>query len=844
MDYMDLSGAWLAGGVDFILPGSQCDNAYGVPAQEPGADITPESIRCLNERYSFRSVLSLTKVVEIPPQWEGKTLCFYAERVNMSSRLLVDGKATGSEIVSLSTPHRHYFNACAGTHELTLRLDNRNVINSDFMASGYSRDTQGYWCGAVGRIGIFAKENIHIRNQRIFAAENKISVYLTLASDCCKPSDRRAVDIVIKCFGEHRFNASICNRIEVFKLEFEVGDIKRWSEFEPIIHSMTTELYFEGDLCDRRIDSFGFRCIQSKNGDITINGRRIFLRGTTDCAIFPKTGYPPVDIDYWMNEFGVAKEYGLNNIRFHAWCPPEAAFCAADSLGMYVTCEIPIWLNNDVCALDLGSDSRHSQFMYAEGMRILKEYGNHPSFIALSNGNELLGDFEMLYEITTAFKAFDSRRLYTLTTNFDHNPTDIEDYICAYKRGGVPIRLHAHLKRAWKDTRLDYSEAPFDDIAAFSFEIGQHCQYPDFASIDSFDGNMRASNYEVIRNNLADKGFLPHADEYKKASGALACIAYKEEIESALRTGRMSGFQLLSLNDYPGQCTAAVGILDAFWRSKGIITPEQWREFCSERVVLMKADRFFEPYGRFIAELSVCDYSETPCSTPYKMEFYIKGECVRTVLSDSGKIDIPLDFADKNTQIDIRVSSGVSRNSYRVWVFEDDVDCTVEFTPIDSLKEKLEEGGDAVVNIAEIPQHRHGRFYPPFWSPAFFKTNEPNGLIIDCCHDALAGFPCGKYSDFQWYASTANGAVCDITVLGAEFEPIVSCVPNLYDNTPSAMLFEVKVGSLNILFCGFDFASEHNSARALKKSVYEYIKSGVRPKTRITAEQLYELIGG
>lgn len=63
------------------------------------------------------------------------------------------------------------------------------------------------------------------------------------------------------------------------------------------------------------------------------NGHKIFLRGKHDACVWPLTGHVPMDVDSWRNYLGDCAAYGLNHIRFHSWCPPEAAFVVADEMG-------------------------------------------------------------------------------------------------------------------------------------------------------------------------------------------------------------------------------------------------------------------------------------------------------------------------------------------------------------------------------------------------------------------------------------------------------------------------------------------------------------------------------
>ena len=73
------------------------------------------------------------------------------------------------------------------------------------------------------------------------------------------------------------------------------------------------------------------------------NGHRIFLRGKHDAAVWPLTGHVEMSVEGWMKYLGTCKEYGINHVRFHSWCPPEAAFVAADSLGIYLQPELSFW---------------------------------------------------------------------------------------------------------------------------------------------------------------------------------------------------------------------------------------------------------------------------------------------------------------------------------------------------------------------------------------------------------------------------------------------------------------------------------------------------------------------
>jgi beta-galactosidase/beta-glucuronidase len=131
----------------------------------------------------------------------------------------------------------------------------------------------------------------------------------------------------------------------------------------------------EGDvtLVDSENLTTGLRDFRATPDGFTINGRKVTLRGKHEACVFPLTAHPPMDRDSWMRYFRIYKEWGLNHMRCHTWTPPEAAFEAADELGIYIECELPIWWGLDF------KDPKQFDYMVKLGRAILDDYGNHPS---------------------------------------------------------------------------------------------------------------------------------------------------------------------------------------------------------------------------------------------------------------------------------------------------------------------------------------------------------------------------------------------------------------------------------------------------------------------------------
>ena len=387
------------------------------------------------------------------------------------------------------------------------------------------------------------------------------------------------------------------------------GVIKHWDEFNPALYKLNAALK-SADGNNAATTSFGFRTINNSGASLQINNRPLFLRGTLECNIFPKQGHAPMEKNEWLKVFQTAKSYGLNHLRFHSWCPPAAAFEVADELGFYLQVELPVW------SLKIGKDKSADDFLRDEAKRIIKYYGSHPSFCLLSMGNEMQGNMQWLSDEVMALKAIDKRRLYTNTTftfkeGYGKWPVAADDYfVTQYTKKGW-VRGQGIFDTDVPSFNKDYTAAVDSlPVPLIIHEVGQYAVYPNMREIEKYTGVLKATNFIAVKNDLVKKNLLPLADDFTKASGKLAVLLYKEEIERALKTRGASGFQLLDLHDFPGQGTALVGILDAFWESKGLITPNGFRKFCSPVVPLIRFDKVtYTNDETFRASVEVANFS-------------------------------------------------------------------------------------------------------------------------------------------------------------------------------------------------------------------------------------------
>jgi hypothetical protein len=406
-----------------------------------------------------------------------------------------------------------------------------------------------------------------------------------------------------------------------------ISDRALWDEFTPNLHPLLVELS-TGDV---KSESLGLRQISTEGTQFLINGRKTFIRGTLECCIFPKTGHPPTDVESWRRIIRIAKAHGLNLIRFHSWCPPEAAFLAADELGFYYHVETASWANTSTT---LGDHKPVDEWLYREADRILKAYGNHPSFILMPYGNEPGGDHhaQFLAKWVEHWKTADPRRLYTsasgwpeLAENQFHvtpNPR-----IQAWGQG-----LKSRINAQPPETTTDYRDYIIKrSVPVISHEIGEWCVYPNFDEIPKYTGYLKPKNFEIFRDSLGAHHMSGLAHKFLLASGKLQALCYKDEIESALRTPGMGGFELLDLHDFPGQGTALVGVLDPFWDEKGYITAAEFHRFCNSTVPLARlGKRVFNNSENLRADIEVAHFGPAPLENAYVSW---------SLLSNTGEVD-------------------------------------------------------------------------------------------------------------------------------------------------------------------------------------------------------------
>lgn len=841
------------------LPGTTDDAGLGIPANvQPSLE--KSIMQHLSRAHQYIGPAWYSKTISVPANWEGKDLHLNLERVLWDTQVWIDGKQVEGHEESLIAPHRYNLTPyveCGKKHTLTIRVDNRQRHDTSVkeLAHAYTDHTQIRWNGILGNMHIEALEKVRVAGVQLYpdVANKKVKTVVSIVNST---SDLQQASLSMNVSSKDGICRLAAKNKDIkvkpgtssVELLYDMGDnVTLWSEFTPYIYEASVNLK-TNESTSKITEDFGMRQLENKGNQMLMNNKPLFLRGTLECCIFPLTGTPPMDKDGWRKVFTSAKEYGLNHLRFHSWCPPEAAFEVADEMGFYLQIELPVWV------LTIGKDEATTSYLKQEADRIIENYGNHPSFCLWSIGNELQGDFSVLSSMLDELKAKDSRHLYT-TTSFTFEkghgvwPEANDDFFVTQWTKNGWVRGQGVFNQYPPSFNKDYRKAVEGmKVPLITHEIGQYSVFPDLTEIPKYTGVLKPLNFIAVKDDLEKKGLLDKAPKYLMASGKLAALLYKEEVERALKTNGVSGFQLLDLHDFPGQGTALVGLLNAFWESKGIITGKEFREFCSPVVPLLRFPKaVYTNDETFEGELELCNYgSEELKKQNLLWSVSMNGKCIQESVvkvdelkfgynNKLGKISTPLNEVRKASKLEIciRVEGTDYVNRWNIWVYPNDSKVewgTVKYTrSYAEAKQMLTDGKTVLFNPDwKTMKGVEGKFVSVFWSPLHFPNQAGTmGVLCDPAHKALADFPTDMHTDWQWWDLNINSTsmVTDSIQGGA---PVVEMVDNFMKNRCLSSLYEGKVGAGKLMLATFDLQTDLNKrpvAKQMLVSLLMYMNS-------------------
>jgi hypothetical protein len=825
------------------------------------------------------------KEVELPENWSGKRVFLFLERCHWESTVYVNGQKAGTQN-SLATPHEYDITDLLnpGGNLLSIRIDNRVIIPIGVNSHSISDHTQSNWNGITGNIGLIVKPEVYIDDVRIFPdIHNESAKVIVIINNPGKIDFKGKLKIQAENYSsDHssKLPAKIVTIVtnsgeQQIALEYKIRKPQLWSEFTPVLYKMSVTLSgSDKNTTDNRSVDFGMREFSTNGTRFEMNGKPTFLRGTTECCIFPLTGYPPTDVASWEKVLQTCKNYGMNHVRFHSFCPPEAAFIAADKLGIYFHIECSSWANQGTA---IGNGSPVDQFIYDESDRIIKAYGNHPSFCMLAYGNEPAGENQKEYlgKLITYWKSKDNRRVYTSAAGWPVIPENDYNLISEPRIQHWGEGLNSIINARPPQTMFDYNDfVAKSKVPIVSHEIGQWCVYPDFKEIKKYTGVLKPTNFEIFRESLIENKMGDQAEDFLMASGKLQVLCYKADIEAALRTPGFGGFEILQLHDFPGQGTALVGILNPFFGSKGYVTPEEFRMFCNETVPLARMQKLIFKNGEtFEARIEIAHFGAKPIKNA---EILCKvtdsdGQILRkeTMTMDEIKIgngipvglfamDIKGITAARKLTFEVSIAGTPFINRWDFWVYPEVNEYDFGKVYItDALDNKAEDflrkgGSVLLLTYGKVGKTKGAQvaigFSSIFWNTAWTGNQPPHtlGILCDPKHPLFNSFPTEYHSNWQWWDPVSHSQAMILNGFPAQLRPLIQPIDTWFENRRLALAFEAKTGGGKLLVCSIDLKSIQEDrivSKQLLKSLLDYMNSdSFDPKTNVNISKIREMI--
>ena len=853
----------------------------------------------LSREYVFEGKALYTKQVDIPEEWDGTSVRLVMERTKPTT-IWIDGKEVGANN-DISTAQQYDLSSYLfpGTHTVAILVDNgKQAVPEKVYGSShaYSASTQTNWNGIIGDFYLESVPLCGIDDIQLYpdVAKKVVTARVTLRNPD-KGVGKGILSFYAEAWNTDKQHKTPVQTIEVDwtkpeqEFELALGDkALLWSEFTPALYRLSVSLKTDQSV-DTEQATFGLRDFKAKGRQFTMNGKVTFLRGKHDACVFPLIAHTAMDVETWRHYFQVAKQYGINHYRFHSWCPPEACE-AADIEGIYLQPELPVWGNIDI------DDTELCDYLLKEGRNLHRAYSNHASFVMFGLGNEMSGE-EGLAMLIQTFKKEDNRHIYASGSNnylgFKGKQAD-EDYFTTCRVGredDKQFNTHArasfsfadaydggYLNHTYPNSEMDFSSAnALCDVPIISHETGQFQVYPNYEEIKKYTGVLKPRNFEIFKKRLEEAGMIDQAHDFMMASGKWSALLYRADIEMNLRTPEWGGFQLLDLQDYPGQGSAYVGILDAFMESKGLIAPEEWRHFCSEVVPLFCTEKFCWTNDEALTgEVEIANYSESDLNgkqlswvlTDSKQQVLDKGVLPLQVkqgeLAKVGTLKPAIASVRKAEKVTLALSIDGTpyRNDYSLWIYPADKEVTPSedicvTDDLDAHLKYLTEGGK-VLWFPSKDKHNDqtvgGLFQTDYWNYRMFRTICENldrpvspgtlGILTDPGHPALADFPTEFHTNWQWFPIIKQSYPMILDRLSDDYRPIVQVIDNVERNHKLGLLFEFKVGNGKLLVCMSDLKAVQDKpeARQFYRSILEYMESpAFAPSYSLSAKDLQDL---
>lgn len=422
------------------------------------------------------------KMLDIPQEWEGKTLILDVDGAYMNMEVVLN-----RQVLAL-----HPYGYTPYQVDLTpaLRFDGKkNVLK--IITQSRQPSTRWYSGGGLYRsVALWLGESIYIRPWDVFvtapeaeADHTEVNCNVTVTS---REKTEKEVEVCCEILdAQGNIAASGKTRVELPAQGNAVCDIKiernnphRWDIEDPYLYTYRVSVKEGGRLLDTEEDTFGIRkiSVDPENG-FQLNGRTIKLKGGClhhDNGFLGACAYPKAE----ERKIKILQSVGYNAVRISHYPPSLAMLRICDRLGMLL-------LDECFDAWRMGKQPLDYHLYFEDWWErdielMVKRDRNHPCVITYSIGNEI-GErdgssqgYEWARKLHYKIRSLDPTR-FTLTAIcgiFDEDSETGSNFEANIKADG---------NDDWGDKTKEFAEAV--DIAGYNylpFRYGEdHKKFPE-----------------------------------------------------------------------------------------------------------------------------------------------------------------------------------------------------------------------------------------------------------------------------------------------------------------------------------------------------------------------------
>jgi hypothetical protein len=331
------------------------------------------------------------KSIEVPTQWQGKSIIIEFEGVYESVMVYVNGALVKTNDYGYSNFYVEisgYLNYGV-ENEIKVIADNSNEKNSRwYSGSGIYRDVNLYVCDKVC---------IPINGVTATTKLSQTEVAVVEWKTILKNTSHETYPLCVKISMANDFGKIYCDTVHVTSFANSTNDIyqsitvknpKLWSTDNPNLYNCKIEIINEaGNTIDEQFLKFGIRVVTIDTVyGLRINGEQIKLRGTCihhDNGILGAATYRAAE----YRKCRLIKAAGFNAIRSAHHPAGKALLDACDEYGILVMDELTDMWTVHKNEHDF-ADKFINEWKDIASAMITKDY-NHPSVILYSVGNEI-----------------------------------------------------------------------------------------------------------------------------------------------------------------------------------------------------------------------------------------------------------------------------------------------------------------------------------------------------------------------------------------------------------------------------------------------------------------------